>query len=462
MVGLDTTIINVALPSAQQALGFSDSSRQWAVTLYALAFGSLLLLGGRLGDLVGRRRMFLIGVLGFAVVSAIGGAAPNYAILLVGRGLQGLFAAFLAPATLSLLAVTFHEHPARAKAFGIFSGILGVGGVSGLVLGGVLSEYLSWRYCMFVNLVLAIPALLGGMSLLRGVHSHPTATAGERADLAGAVLSFGGLFGIVFGFSYAESSGWGNVWTITSLVLGAVLMVAFAIVEANVRNPLLPLRILLDRFRGTAFLALALLGAGFVSVFLFLTYFMQTVLGYSPLQTGLAFVPMVAGFIVAVNLASSFLLPRFGARAVVVTGILIGLIGLILIARLGVDATYSAHILPAILIYDFGQGMASAPLFATATRGVEKRDTGIAGALVNAFQQTGYSIGGAVLSTIAASATARYAAANPGAPRVAPLAAVHGYSTAFWCVVGLYGFSALLCLILFPGHPRTQSARNTG
>jgi hypothetical protein len=303
--------------------------------------------------------------------------------------------------------------------------------------------------------VLAIPALIGGITVLRNLAAPAAREPDGRTDLAGAALSFAGLFALVFGFSRAEESGWADAGTVTAIALGVLLMGSFAATEARAARPLLPPRVLLDRFRGTALLAVALLGAGFVAVFLFLTYFLQLVLGYSPLQTGLAFVPMVAGFIIAVNLSNSVLLPRLGPRVLVVAGILIGLAGLVLIARLGTGASYPARILPAILVYDFGQGLASAPLIATATLGVEPRDSGVAGALVNAFQQTGYSIGGAVLSTIAASATAGYLNGHRGAHDLSALAAVHGYSTAFWCTAGLYGFTALTCLLLFPGRHRT-------
>ncbi len=305
MVVLDATIVNIALPAAQKSLEFSDADRQWVVTAYALAFGSLLLLGGRLSDLFGRRNTFVIGLVGFAAMSAVGGAAVNFPMLVAARAGQGVFGALLAPAALSLLSVTFTRPDERAKAFGVFGAIAGAGGAVGLLLGGVLTEWASWRWSLYVNLVFAAVALVGAV-LMMAPHK---AEHRPRLDIPGTVTVSAGLFSIVYGFSHAESHGWSDGATIAWLLAGAVLLAIFVVIETRVAHPLLPLRVVLDRTRGGAYLAMFIAGTGMFAVFLFLTYYMQTVLQYSPVITGVAYLPMVAGMVISATTSTSVLLP---------------------------------------------------------------------------------------------------------------------------------------------------------
>src|SRR5450631_1811254 len=318
MVVLDSTIVNIALPSAQQALGFANSDRQWVVTAYALAFGSLLLVGGRLGDMYSRKWVFITGLIGFAVASAIGGAAVSFVMLVAARALQGAFGAILAPAALGTLVSTFRDPRERRRAFAVF-GSVAVGGAVGLILGGVLTQYLSWRYTLFVNLIFAAIAVAGALAYIRS--SRPATP--PRMDWPGAVLACAGLFLIVFGFSRAETAGWTARLTLGSLVLGAVLLTAFAVAEQRSSHPLLPLRVILDRTRGGSYVAVGITGIAIFGIFLFLTYYMQQVKGYSPLTTGLLFLPLTAGILVASTLYSVVLLPRVGPRALITAGMLL-------------------------------------------------------------------------------------------------------------------------------------------
>ncbi len=300
MVVLDATIVNIALPSAQQSLGFSDEARQWIVTAYALAFGGLLLLGGRLGDVFGRKRMFTVGMVGFAAASALGGLAESFGVLVAARGLQGVFAALLAPAALSLLTTTFTEPRDRAKAFGVFGAIAGSGAAIGLLLGGVLTEYLNWRWCLYVNLLLAVPAVIAAVRLL----PHDAARRGGRIDIPGALTASLGLFALVYGFSSAATHGWSAAITIGSLAAAAVLLVSFVVIELRVSEPLLPMRVVIDRARGGSYLAVAIVGTGMFGVFLFLTFYLQTTLRFSPVESGLAFLPMMATVMTTAMLAT--------------------------------------------------------------------------------------------------------------------------------------------------------------
>jgi EmrB/QacA subfamily drug resistance transporter len=453
MVVLDATIVNIALPSAQRSLEFSDESRQWVVTAYALAFGSLLLLGGRIGDLFGRKRVFIAGLLGFAVASAIGGAAESFGVLVASRALQGVFGALLAPAALSLLTTTFTEPAERAKAFGIFGAIAGGGAAIGLLLGGVLTEYLSWRWCLYVNLLFAIPAALFALSLL--VNQVPTHR--PRLDVPGTLTATTGLLALVYGFSHAETSSWGDSLTIALLAASAVLLIAFVAIQRRSSHPLLPLRIVLDRARGGAYLAMGIAGAGMFGVFLFLTFYLQNTLGYSPIESGLAFLPMSAAIIATATTATTRLVPRIGAKPLVMTGMTLASVAMVLFAQLHVDSGYALHILPGLVILGVGLGLVFAPAFSTATLGVEPSDAGVASAMVNTSQQVGGSVGTALLSTLAGSAASSYVAEN--GPQAAAAAAVHGYTTAFYWSAAIFALGAVVsAIVLRAGAPVVSPA----
>jgi EmrB/QacA subfamily drug resistance transporter len=455
MVILDATIVNIALPSAQRDLGFSNDSRQWVVTAYALAFGSLLLLGGRLGDLFGRKWTFIAGLLGFALASAIGGAAQSFGVLVGARALQGVFGALLAPSALGLLTTTFTDPDERGKAFGIFGAIAGGGAAIGLLLGGILTEWLSWRWCLYVNLLFAVPAASAALVLLANV-PHPQR---PRIDVPGVLLVTTGLFGLVFGFSNSETHGWGEPLTIFSLLAGAALLVTFVVVEARVAHPLLPLRVVLDRDRGGSYLAIGISGAGMFGVFLFLTYYLQQTLGFSPIRTGLGFLPMSAMIMVTATTATTKLVPRFGPRPLVSTGMALAAIALGMLAQLDIDSKYAPHVLPALLVMGVGLGLIFAPAMSTATLGVAPSDAGVASAMVNTSQQVGGSIGTAVLSTIFTSAVTGFATSHPRSPTLPLEAAMHGYTTAFWCSSAVFLVGAIVCGIVFrSGVPQVAMA----
>jgi EmrB/QacA subfamily drug resistance transporter len=446
MVVLDATIVNIALPSAQKALGFSDESRQWVVTAYALSFGSLLLFGGRIGDLFGRKRVFVTGLAGFAAASALGGAATSFGVLVGARALQGAFAALLAPATLSLLTTTFTIPAERNRAFSVF-GVIGASGAAvGLILGGALTEYLDWRWTMFVNLILAVPTAAAAVRLL----PHDAAQARSRIDLAGTLTASAGLFALVYGFSNAETHGWGSPVTIAGLSAATALLATFIAVERRVEHPLLPLRVVADRARAGGFLAIAVVGAGMFGVFLFLTYYMQQTLGFSPLVSGLAFLPMMAMIMPAGAIGQTRLLPRFGPRPLVAAGMLLSAAAMLMLTGVTVHSSYGTDVLPGLLVVGVGLGLIFAPAMDTATRGVEGSDAGVASALVNTGQQVGGSVGTALLSTLAASAAGTYASARGAAADVAAQAAVHGYTTAFTWAAGVFAVGAVVAWRLLP------------
>ncbi|WP_027005449.1 MFS transporter [Conexibacter woesei] len=451
MVVLDATIVNIALPSAQHDLGFSDESRQWIVTAYALAFGSLLLLGGRIGDLFGRKWVFIAGLAGFAIASAIGGAAQSFGMLVGARALQGVFGAMLAPAALSLLTTTFTNPSERNKAFGIFGAIAGSGAAVGLLMGGVLTEYLSWRWCLYVNLAFAGVAVFGAATLLKNM---PQANK-PRLDIPGTVTASAGLFALVYGFSHASETSWSNGTTIGFLVAGVVLLAAFVMIQQRVAHPLLPLRVVLDRDRGGSYLAMALSAISMFGVFLFLTYYLQQNLGFSPIKTGLAFLPMTFSIMLTATTSQTQLIPRFGARPLIGAGLTLGAIGMLLLTGIGMDSSYALHVLPGLVVMGLGMGLIFAPAMSSATLGVEPSDAGVASAAVNTMQQIGGSIGTALLSTLAASATTHAITdAGPAAASKAVVAqaAIHGYTTAFYWSAAIFAVAAVLCTALLrPG-----------
>jgi EmrB/QacA subfamily drug resistance transporter len=453
MVVLDSTIVNIALPSAQKALHFSDSNRQWVVTAYTLGFGSLLLLGGRLADLFGRKRTLIIGLTGFAVASAVGGTAQSFGALIAARAVQGIFAALLAPAALSLLSTTFSDPRERGKAFGVFGAVAGAGAGIGLLLGGVLTEYLAWRWCLYVNLIFAGIAGTGAVLLL-AKHAR---VGRPRLDIPGTVTASAGLFALVYGFSEADRKGWGASSTMAFLAAGVVLLVLLVVIQSRVERPLLPLRIVWHRNRGGSYLAMLIASITLFGVFLFLTFYLQRTLGYSPVKSGLAYLPMIGCIIATSTICSTVLLPRFGPRPLVTLGMLLGAAGMVVFAQLGVHSTYAAHILPGLLLLGPGLGLIFAPAFNTATSGVDPGDSGVASATVNTAQQVGGSLGTALLNTIATTATAGFVAGKAASPAIAAEGAVHGYTTAFWWAAAILACGAVICgLLLQSGVPRLE------
>jgi EmrB/QacA subfamily drug resistance transporter len=455
MVVLDATVVNIALPSAQQSLHFSDGNRQWIVTAYSLAFGSLLLLGGRLADLIGRKIVFLVGVVGFAGASALAGAAQSFEVLVAGRALQGLFGALLAPAALSLLNTTFTDSKERAKAFGIYGAIAGAGGGIGLLLGGLLTEHLSWRWTLYVNLVFAALAFAGGLALLR----KGAPADRPKLDIPGTILVTTGLFGLVYGFSNAETHSWGSPLTWGFLLAGGVLLAAFARWQTRSEHPLLPPRVLLDRNRGASFAVLAISGAGMFGVFLFLTYYLQLSLHYTPVKTGLGFLPMIGALMIAAQLVTNTLLPRFGPRPIVPLGMALSAGGMAWLTALGLGSTYTANVLPPLIVIGFGLGLVMPAAMSVATERVDAQDAGVASAAVNTMQQVGGSIGTALLNTLAASAATHYLAGKRPSGSVLAQAQLHSYSTAYWWSAAFFAFGFVATFLLFrPGTPRNAES----
>ena len=427
MVILDNTIVNIALPTAQHALGFSNADRQWVVTGYSLAFGSLLLLGGRIGDIIGRKRALLIGLVGFAGASALGGASVNFAMLVAARTIQGAFGALLAPSVLALLTTTFTSPAERGKAFAIYGGIAGAGGAIGLLLGGILTSYASWRWTLLVNLVFAAVAATGALLWLK----NDKAADRDPVDIGGVVLVTGGLFSLVFGLSHAETTAWSNPFTIGFLVLGAVLLATFAILETRTRFPLLPPRVVLSRTRGGSVLAMLFASIGIFGVFLFLTYYLQGTLGFSPVKTGLAFLPMVLALATMAQISNRILLPKFGPKIIVPIGLLLNAAGLYQLHKVSLDGGYAVHVLPYLIIMGFGFGLSLAPAFSTGTLGLRPHDAGVGSATLNTSQQVGGSIGTALLNTLAAGAATAYLVGRAVTPEQLRIAALHSYTTAF-------------------------------
>ncbi len=426
MVVLDASIVTIALPSAERALHISTANRQWMVTAYTLAFGGFLLLGGRIADYVGRKRIFILGLLGFAGASALGGAAVNAPMLFGARALQGAFGALLAPAALSLITVTFTEVKERATAFGVYGAIAGGGAAIGLILGGVLTEFASWRWCLLVNVPIAILAALAATAVVRESRAH----GNTSYDIPGAVSVTGGLVALVYGFTRAAQDGWTSSVTLLCLGVAAVLLTTFIAIELRTTHPLLPMRVILDRNRGGSYLSSFMAGSGLFGMFLFLTFYFQGTLGYSALKTGFAFLPFSVGIIVAATISSK-LLPRTGPRVLMAGGFTAATLGLAWLSGLGPHSSYAIHVLPTELLISLGMGLAFVPMSSTALLGVRQHDAGVASALVNTTQQVGASLGTALLNTVAASATAAYLTTRLHTPTNIHAAIVHGYTVGF-------------------------------
>ncbi|MFG3699971.1 MFS transporter [Micromonospora sp. NPDC047620] len=459
MIILDATVVNIALPSLQRDLGISDGDRQWILTGYTLAFGSLLLLGGRIADYTGRKRAFLVALLGFTAASALGGAATNFEMLLTARVLQGAFGALLGPSALSLLTVTFTQPRDRAKAFGIWGAISAAGGAVGLLAGGALTDYLDWRWCLYVNIPLALIAAIGGYAVL----AESRRAGKARFDIPGVLLVTGGLVAIVYATSQAESAGWRSAEVIGLLAAGALLLAAFALVESRVRQPLLPLRVIADRTRAGAYLSVGMAVIGMFGAFLFMTYYMQVVKGYSPVRTGVSFLPMVTAVLMSAGGLATRLLPKLPPRALIVPGMLISCCGMLWMLTLDAGTGYAGGILVAQLLLGFGAGMIMPVALNYATHGIDQGDSGVASASFNTAQQIGSSIGTALLNTIATGVTVDYLASHGSGPAVARQAMVEGFGAASAWAAGIIAVGALIVAVLMnatrPGrHAATEGA----
>jgi len=440
MIVLDSSIVNIAIPSAKHDLGITDANQQWVITAYTLAFGSLLLLGGRIGDFMGRKKIFLIGLIGFAAASALGGIASSQGLLFGARALQGVFAALLAPAALSIISVTFTVPAERAKAFGVMGAISGGGAAIGLIVGGTLTEYFSWRWCLGVNVPIAIIAFFLATRFV-----HESKAEGNRVyDIPGVITATAGLFSLTYGFNQAATSGWADGHTLGFLGAAFVLLITFVMIEKRVANPMLPLRVVTDRNRGGSYLGSLVVGAGLFSMFLFLGLYLQVILGYSPLKSGFAFLPFTAGIIVFAGIASQ-LLPKVGPKPLMIPGLIASSLGLLLLARITPDTSYASHVLPSLLVMSSGMALVFIPLTSTSLHNVSNHDTGVASAMVNTSQQIGGSLGTALLNTVAATATAAFATAHSSLGKNAHLYAMtHGFTVAFKVSAGLLFLGAVV------------------
>ena len=440
MIVLDSSIMNIAIPSAKLDLGISDANQHWVITAYTLAFGSLLLLGGRIGDYMGRRKIFLIGLIGFAAASALGGVASNQGLLFASRALQGVFGALLAPAALSIISVTFTVPKERAKAFGVIGAISGGGAAIGLILGGALTEFFSWRWCLGVNTPIAILVAILAIKFVK----ESKAQGDNTYDIPGVITATAGLFSLTYGFNEAALKGWSDSLTITFLVLAVFLLAIFVAIEKRVKNPLMPLRVVTERNRGGSYLGSLVVGAGLFSMFLFLGLYLQVILGYSPLKSGFAFLPFTAGIIVFAGIAST-LLPKVGPKPLMVPGLLAASVGLLMLTQITPETSYTTHVLPSLLIMSSGMALVFIPLTSTALHAVSNQDTGVASAMVNTSQQVGGSLGTALLNTVAATATTSFAAANTQlGEKVMPYAMTHGFTVAFTVSAGLLFVGAIV------------------
>ena len=399
MVILDATIVNVALPSIQQDLGLSEANLQWIVNAYALVFGGFLLLGGRAGDLLGRKRLFLIGLVIFTSASLLDGLSTSSGMLIGARALQGLGAALISPAALSIISITFAEGAERAKALGVWAAIAIGGSAVGLILGGFLTQVFSWPWIFFVNVPVGIAGFILSLRLIpesRDEHAH------RSFDLPGAVTATAGLMTLVYAIVKSETDGWTSGVTIGFFVVAAVLLTSFVLIEMRTKAPLVRLSIFRVRSLTTANIVMFLVASGMFAMFFFNTLYIQKVLGYGPLKAGLAFLPFTAGIMVSAGLASRFA-PRVGVRPVTAIGMVLSVVGMLLLTQLPVHGTYVADVLPALVLTSLGMGAVFMPLTLIATTGLADEDQGLASGLFNTSQQIGGALGLAVLSTIAAS-----------------------------------------------------------
>lgn len=461
MVVLDASIVNIALPSIQADLGISDANRQWVITGYTLAFGGLLLLGGRIADFWGRKRAFMTGLLGFAGASALGGVAQNQEMLFGARALQGVFAALLAPAALSLISVTFTDSKERAKAFGVYGGLSAGGAAIGLILGGVLTQYASWHWCLLVNVPIAILAFF-----LAIPNVHESKAMGDtRYDIPGAITSSLGLVSLVYGITQVGELGWSDPTTLAWFGASLVLLASFFVIESRTTHPLLPMKILLNRNRGASYLTSFIVGAGLFGMFLFLAYFFQGILQYSPIKAGLLFLPFSVGVGISAGIASQAL-PRYGPRYVSFIGLIMATVGMLLLTQLEPASSYVSDILPALMVLSLGMGLVFVPISATALFGVGNHDAGVASAVLNTAQQIGGALGTALLNTVAVTATANYFKTNmidPTDPANAGAVAfglTDGFVAAFTWSAGFMIVGAIIWVFMINADKDTLAAND--
>ena len=476
MIVLDVTVVTIALPSAQADLHIAPADKQWVMTAYTLAFGGLLLLGGKIVDFVGRKNTLIIGLVGFAAASALGGAAVSGGMLFGARAVQGAFGAILAPAALSLLTTTFTDPEERAKAFGVFGAIAGAGSAIGLILGGVITNYLTWRWTMYINVIIAVGAVFGAVVFV----TDRAARRSVRVDYLGTVLGCGGLLALVYGFTKAASDGWGNTMTLVLFAIAVVALVLFGYAQGRVSAPLLPPHIVVERNRAGSFALMALAALSMFGVFLFLTYYLQGVKGYSALRTGFAFLPLSVTLIIASVGIAARLLTKLPPRYLLVPGMLLAAGGMAWMTRISVGGSFATEVLPAEILIGLGFGLTFMPVFAVATSGVAPQDAGVTSATLNAAQQVGGSIGTALLNTIAVSASASYIslhhlppaalAQNPAAARtLSPgvlfaeaQAQVHGYTLATWAAFGFLLLAGIVGGLLINAGPMSQESIEAG
>ncbi|MGH8960673.1 MAG: MFS transporter [Jatrophihabitantaceae bacterium] len=409
MVVLDSTIVNIALPSMGEYFDKSQTDMTWALNAYSLAFGGLLLLGGRAGDILGRRRMFIVGLTLFTTGSFLAGIAPNFQLLLAGRVIQGLGGAIAAPTALSLITTEFEEGKERTRAIAVYAAVSGAGAALGLLLGGVLTNYFSWRWVLFVNIPIGVVLISGAFMYL-----HQTERLKGKFDLLGGLLSVAGMTSLVYGFIHVAHSGWSDPQSILVFAVAIVLLVGFVLFEAFVASePMMPMRIFEERNRAGTYLVMLVIGAGMFGMFYFITFFTQGVREYSALKTGFAFLP-VALVIGVVSQVVAKLLPKFGPKPIITVGTVIVTLSMLWLSRVSVHSSYAGTLLPGMLILAVAMGCLFVPLTVTAVSKIEHTDAGLASALLNVGQQVGGAIGLSVLATIFQSSANNYSAGHKG------------------------------------------------
>ncbi|WP_329378488.1 MFS transporter [Streptomyces sp. NBC_01351] len=462
MVVLDATIVNIALPHIQTALAFSTTDLSWVLSAYTLTFGGLLLLGGRAGDILGRRRVFMAGILLFTLASLLGGFAQEPWQLLAARALQGVGGAIASPTSLALITTTFAEGPERNRAFGVFAAVSAGGGAIGLLAGGMLTEWLDWRWVLFVNVPIGVLIAVLAPLYISESERHP-----GRFDIAGALTSTGGMASLVYGFIRASEEGWRDSLALGSFAAAIVLLTLFVAIESKAREPIIPLRMFADRNRAGTYVIMLSLAAAMFGMFFFIVQFVQNVLGFTPIQSGLGFLPVTVAIVTAAGLSQRFL-PRLGPKPFMLTGTALVGIGLTWLAFLRTDSSYVSGVLGPMVLFGFGMGLNFVTLTLTAVSGVEPREAGAASGLLNASQQVGGSLGLSILVTVFGTATrgeaekqtrAFMAQADPGQLAAAEesgrlpdpwgdLVLAHGISTSFLAAVAMAGLALATAVLV--------------